>query len=65
MLSVDKEYHAMVGLSRRVPATELQGLTDEEANELKLSLQDRVLELWGKNQHMLKQGYKVSTETLL
>ena len=65
MLSLDKEYHAMVGLSRRVPATELQGLAVEEANELKLSLQDRVLELWGKNQHMLKQANKVSTETLL
>lgn len=55
----------MVGLSRRVPATDLQGLTLDEANDLKLGLQDRVLELWGKNQHMMKQGHNVSTETLL
>lgn len=68
VLKIDKEFHTLVGLSRRIPTSFLEHLDIEEACNLKLAVQDRVMDLWNKNHHILKSDSSlqmVGTETLL
>ena len=41
---IDKDYHAMVGLSRKLKVPESIDL--EMAKQLKVKMQERVMELW-------------------
>lgn len=41
---IDKDYHAMVGLSRKMKIPENIGL--ENAKLMKVKMQERVMELW-------------------
>lgn len=48
---IDKDYHAMVGLSKRMKLPEK--LEVEEAKALKIKMQERVMELWNLHQSSL------------
>ena len=48
-MKIDKDYHAMVGLSKRLKVPNEDELDLDYAKELKIKMQERVMELW--NEH--------------
>ncbi len=52
-LKVDLEYHTLFGLTKREKSPEDDQIEVERAKELKISMQERVMELWNLNQHSL------------